>query len=56
MKYAFEMGSDIMIYVHITFHKDWFRHSEGGSGDAQTHRQHEDRISLLPFFKIRKVG
>jgi hypothetical protein len=24
--------------------------------DAQTHRQHGDRISLLSYFKIRKVG
>jgi hypothetical protein len=38
-KYAFEMGSGAMIYVHTKFHKDWFRHSEvkraGGIKETQ---------------------
>jgi hypothetical protein len=39
---------------YTKFHKDLFRRSKGNGGD--THRQHGDIISLLYFFKIRKVG
>jgi hypothetical protein len=28
MKYAVEMGSDTIIYVHTNFLRDWFRHSK----------------------------
>jgi hypothetical protein len=28
MKYAVEVGSVAMIYIHTKFHKDWFRHSK----------------------------
>jgi hypothetical protein len=42
--------------MHTKFHKDWFRHSNLDRGDTQAHRQHGDRISLLLFFWIRKVG
>jgi hypothetical protein len=60
MKYAVEMGSGAMIYVHTRFYKDWFRHSEVDKGDTQTHRQHGDLMSLLLFyfilfFKMREV-
>jgi hypothetical protein len=55
MKCAVEMGSGAMIYIP-SFIKI-------GSGihklireDTQTHGQHGDRISLLSFFKLRKVG
>jgi hypothetical protein len=51
MKYATEMGSGAMI--HTKFHKDWFRPSEVDRGEHR-HRQHNDLISLLLFFKIRK--
>jgi hypothetical protein len=37
MKYAVEMGSGAMIYVHTKFHKDWFMHSEIDKGDTQRH-------------------
>jgi hypothetical protein len=33
MKYAVEMGSVAMIYVHTEFHKDCFRHSKGDRGE-----------------------
>jgi hypothetical protein len=34
MKYATEIGSGAMIYVHTKFHKDWFRHSKvNGEGE-----------------------
>jgi hypothetical protein len=38
------------------FHKDWFRLSKVNRGDTNTHGQQRDLISLLYFFKIRKVG
>jgi hypothetical protein len=55
MKYAIETGSSAMIYVPSFIkigsgvHKltgEIHRHT-----DAQTHRQHGDRISLLSFFQ-----
>jgi hypothetical protein len=51
--------------IHTKFHKDWFWHSEiNWEGDARTatqtqthtHRLEDDFISLLLFFKTRKVG
>jgi hypothetical protein len=42
--------------IHAKFHKNWFSHSKVGKGDTQTYREHGDRISLLSFFKRRKVG
>jgi hypothetical protein len=55
MKYAVKMWSCALIYIP-SFIKI-------GSGiqklirrDSQTHRQHGDLISLLLFFKIRKIG
>jgi hypothetical protein len=39
MKYAVEMVSVAVIYVHSKFHKDWFRHSKvhkGGNTDTET--------------------
>jgi hypothetical protein len=35
---------------HTKFRKDWIRHSEVDRRDSQTHRQHDDLISLLSFF------
>jgi hypothetical protein len=54
MKYAVEMGSDATIYTPS------FRNIDSGihkliAGDTQTHRQNADVISLLLFFKIRKI-
>jgi hypothetical protein len=42
--------------VHTKVYEDWLEHSKVDRGDTQTHRQHGDRISLLLFFQIRKVG
>jgi hypothetical protein len=55
MKYTVKMGSGAMIYVP-SFIRDLFRHSEVNRGDAQTQIWHGDSISLLSFFKIRKLG
>jgi hypothetical protein len=47
MKYAVEISSRAMIYLHTKFHKDWFRHFKvvGGGIHIQTHRQQaENRI------------
>jgi hypothetical protein len=53
MKYAVEMASGVMVYTN--FHKDCFSHSKvEGGGYRDT--LYGDRISLLLFFKIRKVG
>jgi hypothetical protein len=54
MKYAVEMGLGAVIY--ILFRRDWFRQSKVDGGDSRAHRQHDDLISVLLFFKIRKVG
>jgi hypothetical protein len=54
MKSAIEMGSGAMIYIPSfvklvkTLKHLW--------GDTQTHRQHGNRISLLFFYKIMKMG
>jgi hypothetical protein len=50
MKNAFEMDSGAMVQI-TKFRKDWFRYSEvNGEGSSQTHRQRDDRISLLEYF------
>jgi hypothetical protein len=56
MKYAVEMGSGAMIYIP-SFMKigSGIQKLMGGGGDSKRHRQHGDHISLLLFFKIRKV-
>jgi hypothetical protein len=55
MKYAVELGSGAIMYIPN------FRNTDSGiqkliPQDMQTYRQHSDLISLLYFFKIRKVG
>jgi hypothetical protein len=50
MKNAFEMRSGAMVQI-TKFRKDWFRYSKvNGDGASQTHRQRDDRISLLEYF------
>jgi hypothetical protein len=49
MKYAVQMGSVAIIYTR--FHKDWFRHSKINKRTSQTHKQEEDRISLLSRYR-----
>jgi hypothetical protein len=56
MRYAVEKRSDAMIYISRFIEIGSGIQKLMGGGDSQTHRQHGDRISLLPFFKIRKVG
>jgi hypothetical protein len=55
MKYAVEMGSGAMIYTP-SFIKIGSAIEKLMGRDTQAHRQHEDRISLLSFFKIRNAG
>jgi hypothetical protein len=52
MKYAVEMGSCAMMYIP-RFIKTC---SAIQTLIRRIHRQHSDRISLVSFFKIRKVG
>jgi hypothetical protein len=54
MKYAVEMSSGVMIYIRsfIKINSGIQKLIRG----IYRHRQHGDRISLLSFFKIRKVG
>jgi hypothetical protein len=52
MKYAVEMGSGAMIYIPSLINIALGIQKLMGGGN----RQHGDRISLLLFFKIRKVG
>jgi hypothetical protein len=56
MKYAVEMGSDAMMYI-----QSFIKIGSGiqkliGGIHRHTHRQQHDLISLLYFFKLRKVG
>jgi hypothetical protein len=37
------------------FDKDWFRHSEVGKEDSQTHRQHSDLVSLVLLFQSKEI-
>jgi hypothetical protein len=55
MKYAVEIGSSAMIYIP-SFVKIGSGSQKLIGEDTQTHRQRGYRISLLLFFKIRKVG
>jgi hypothetical protein len=56
MKYAVEMGSGDMIYIPSFVNiGSGFQRLTGGR-NTQTHGQYGDLISLLLFFKIRKVG
>jgi hypothetical protein len=55
MKYAVEMGSCAMIYLP-SFIKIGSGIRKLIRGDTHTHRERPDLISLLYFFKIRKVG
>jgi hypothetical protein len=55
MKYAVEMGSGAMIYIPC-FIKVGLGIQKLMRVGTQTHRQHEEGISPLFFFKIRKVG
>jgi hypothetical protein len=55
MKHAVEMGSGAMIYIP-RFIKIGSDIQKFIRGDAQTHRQNANGISLLSFFKIRKAG
>jgi hypothetical protein len=54
MKYAVEMGSGSMIYIP-SFIKIGSGIQKLIGKATKTHRQHGDIISLLSFFKIRKV-
>jgi hypothetical protein len=56
MKYAFEMGSSVMIYIPRLIKIGSGIQKFMGRRDSQIHRQHGDLISLLLFFKIRNVG
>jgi hypothetical protein len=47
MKYALEMGSGAMIYVHTKFHEDLFRYSKVNRGDSQTARTSYKITSIL---------
>jgi hypothetical protein len=56
-KQAVEMGSGAVIYVP-SFIKigSGVQRLTGGDTQTHTHRQQRDLISLLYFFKIRKLG
>jgi hypothetical protein len=53
VKYAVEMGSGAVIYIP-SFIKIGSGILKLMRGDSQTHRQHEDRISLLSFFQNKE--
>jgi hypothetical protein len=53
LKYATEMGSGAMIYVHTWFYGHRFRHSKV-YGAGEIYRQQSGLIRLLFFFKIKK--
>jgi hypothetical protein len=55
MKYVVKIGSVEMIYIPSFKKKKMVQAFKVDRGDIQTHRQHDDIISLLLFFKIRKV-
>jgi hypothetical protein len=50
------MGSGAMIYIPGFIKIDSGIQNLMGGGDSQTHRQRGDFISLLLFFRIRKLG
>jgi hypothetical protein len=45
MKYAVEMGSGTVTYVHTEFHKNWSRHTFFEKGDIQTQRQADSMVT-----------
>jgi hypothetical protein len=53
MKYVVEMGSSVMTYIP-NFIKIGSGIRKLIGGYSQTHRQHEDRITLFSFFEIRE--
>jgi hypothetical protein len=55
MKYAIEMVSGVMIYVHTKLYKDGFRHSEVNKRGF-TGTPHGDRLSLVHFLKKEIVN
>jgi hypothetical protein len=57
------MGSSVMIYIYIKFHKDWLRHSNVDKVGAhrhthiQTHREQGDLVNRLLFsFQNKESG
>jgi hypothetical protein len=54
MKYAVEMDSGAMIYIPNFIETNSAIQKQIG-GDTQTHREHDDCISLVLFFKIIKL-
>jgi hypothetical protein len=58
MKYAVEMGAGAVIYVpsFIKIGSGVKKLVGGGGIHRHTHGQQRDLISLLYFFKIRRVG
>jgi hypothetical protein len=59
MKYSVEIGLNTMIYIpsFINIGSGIQKLTgEGGFTGTQTHRPHSDLISLLSFFKTRKLG
>jgi hypothetical protein len=53
MKYAVETASGAMIYI-TSFIKIGSSIQKLIKGDTQTHRQHDDLISLLLFFQNKE--
>jgi hypothetical protein len=53
MKYIDEMGSGAIICIPI-FIKTGSAIQKLTGGDTQTHRQHGDLISLIPFFENKE--
>jgi hypothetical protein len=56
MEYTIEMGSGGMIYIPSFIKIGSGIQKLVGTGDSNTHGQHGDRIRLLSFLRIRKVG
>jgi hypothetical protein len=56
MKYAVEMGSGAVIYVPRFIKIGSGVQKLTGRGYTHKHRRHGVRVSVLLFFKIRKVG
>jgi hypothetical protein len=56
MKYAVEVGSDVIIYIPNFKEIGSAIQRFMGGGDAQTHKQNGDRTSLVLFFLNKEVG
>jgi hypothetical protein len=56
MENVVEIGSGAMIYIPSFIKTVSAIQKLMGGGHTKTHRQHGNHISLLYFFKIRKVG